>query len=191
MECTIFSNWSLSKVVSDGGGLENWKNQFVFYLVIFFRGSVWHLDVFSFLFLECNAISFKWQPLRQSYLVFWKLIKPALLKLGKSSFCSLFLGPTRSPKTRLLGCEVLELLDDDCYTVAPLESSATKRKVKFTGILGSPPKIPCANNKSKSVFGTAENWQRFSDTIQLSPNNKVKDFSEKPENLKRKDNSIP
>ncbi|PKK27366.1 origin recognition complex, subunit 1 [Columba livia] len=97
--------------------------------------------------------------------------------------------PTRSPKTRLLGCEVLELLDDDCDTVAPLESSATKRKVKFTGILGSPPKIPRAKDKSKSVFDTAENW--CSDTMQLSPYNKVKDCSEKPENLKRKYDSIP
>ncbi|XP_065698788.2 origin recognition complex subunit 1 [Patagioenas fasciata] len=97
--------------------------------------------------------------------------------------------PTRSPKTRLLGCEVLELLDDDCDTVAPLELSATKRKVKFTGILGSPPKVPRANDKSKSVFDTAENW--CSDTMQLSPYNKVKDCSEKPENLKRKDDNIP
>lgn len=83
----------------------------------------------------------------------------------------------------------MELLDDDCDTVAPLESSATKRKVKFTGILGSPPKIPRAKDKSKSVFDTAENW--CSDTMQLSPYNKVKDCSEKPENLKRKYDSIP
>ncbi|NXV88345.1 ORC1 protein, partial [Calonectris borealis] len=98
--------------------------------------------------------------------------------------------PTRSPKGRILGCEVLELLDDDCDAVAPLEPSATKRKVKFTGILGSPPKIPCANDKSKSMFDTAEHWQRFSDTIRLSPYSKVKDSSEKAKNLSMKDDTI-
>uniref|UniRef100_A0A663EJK5 Origin recognition complex subunit 1 n=1 Tax=Aquila chrysaetos chrysaetos TaxID=223781 RepID=A0A663EJK5_AQUCH len=94
--------------------------------------------------------------------------------------------PTRSSKGRLLGCEVLELLDDDCDAVAPLEPSATKRKVKFTGILGSPPKMPCANDKPKSMFDTAEHWQTFSDTIRLSPYSKVKDSSEKAKNLNRK-----
>ncbi|KGL92943.1 Origin recognition complex subunit 1 [Charadrius vociferus] len=97
--------------------------------------------------------------------------------------------PTRSSKGRILGCEVLELLDDDCDAVAPLEPSTTKRKVKFTGILGSPPKIPCPNNKSKSVFDTAEDWQRFSDTIQLSPYSKVKESSEKAKNLNTKDDT--
>ncbi|NXR02560.1 ORC1 protein, partial [Sagittarius serpentarius] len=96
----------------------------------------------------------------------------------------------RSPKGKLLGCEVLELLDDNCDAIAPLEPSATKRKVKFTGILGSPSKIPCANDKSKSVFDTAENWQTFSDTIQLSPYRKVKDSSEKAKNLNMKDDTI-
>ncbi|KAM9280759.1 origin recognition complex subunit 1 isoform 1-T4 [Cariama cristata] len=95
--------------------------------------------------------------------------------------------PTRSPKGRFLGCEVLELLDDDCDTVAP---SATKRKVKFTGILGSPPKMPCTNDKSKSVFDTAEHWQIFSDTVRLTPYRKVKDSSEKDENLSMKDDTI-
>ncbi|XP_059678218.1 origin recognition complex subunit 1 [Gavia stellata] len=98
--------------------------------------------------------------------------------------------PTRSPKDRLLGCEVLELLNDDCDAVAPLEPSATKRKVKFTDILDSPPKIRCTNNKSKSVFDTAEHWQRFSDTIRLSPYSKVKDSSEKAKNLNMKDDTI-
>ncbi|KAM6079414.1 origin recognition complex subunit 1 isoform 1-T2 [Theristicus caerulescens] len=98
--------------------------------------------------------------------------------------------PTRSPKGRIPGCEVLELLDDDCDAVAPLEPSATKRKVKFTGILGSPPKIPCANDKSKSLFDTADQWQRFSDTIRLSPYSKVKDSSEKAKNLNMKDDTI-
>ncbi|NXF32120.1 ORC1 protein, partial [Nyctibius bracteatus] len=95
--------------------------------------------------------------------------------------------PTRSPKGRLLGHEVLELLDDDCDDVAP---SATKRKVKFTGILGSPPKIPCANDKSKSLFDTAEHWQSFSDTIRLSPYSKVKDSSAKAKNLNMEDDAI-
>nr|XP_009912175.1 PREDICTED: origin recognition complex subunit 1 isoform X3 [Haliaeetus albicilla] len=91
--------------------------------------------------------------------------------------------PTRSSKGRLLGCEVLELLDDDCDAIVPLEPSATKRKVKFTGILGSPPKMPCASDKSK--FDTAEHWQTFSDPIRLSPYSKVKDSSEKDKNLNR------
>ncbi|NWZ84819.1 ORC1 protein, partial [Poecile atricapillus] len=97
--------------------------------------------------------------------------------------------PTRS-KGRLLGCEVLGLLDDDCDAVAPLETSATKRKVKFTsGILGSPPKIPCSN-KSKSASETAGECQRFSDTLRLSPYTKVKDFSEKDKNLHEKDDIL-
>ncbi|KAM6327647.1 origin recognition complex subunit 1 isoform 1-T1 [Podargus strigoides] len=96
--------------------------------------------------------------------------------------------PTRSPKDRLLGCEVLELLDDECDAIAPLEPSANKRKVKFSGILGSPPKMPCANDKSKSVFDTAEHWQKFSDTIRLSPYSNVKESSEKAKNLNVKDN---
>ncbi|KAM6396799.1 origin recognition complex subunit 1 [Pluvialis apricaria] len=96
---------------------------------------------------------------------------------------------TRSSKGRILGCEVSELLDDDSDAIAPLEPSATKRKVKFTGNLGSPPKIPCSNNKSKSTFDTAEHWQRFSDTIQLSPYSKVKESSEKAKNVNMKDDT--
>nr|XP_021380703.1 origin recognition complex subunit 1 [Lonchura striata domestica] len=98
--------------------------------------------------------------------------------------------PTRS-KGRLLGCEVLDLLDDDCDSIAPLEPSATKRKVKFTSeILGSPPKIPCSNDKSKSTLETAEERQRFSETMQFSPYTKVKDFSEKDKNLCEKDDIL-
>uniref|UniRef100_A0A8C3R1B6 Origin recognition complex subunit 1 n=1 Tax=Cyanoderma ruficeps TaxID=181631 RepID=A0A8C3R1B6_9PASS len=94
--------------------------------------------------------------------------------------------PTRS-KGRLLGCEVLGLLDDDCDAIAPLKPSATKRKVKFTSdALGSPPKIPCSNDKSKSTSETAEHQQRFSDTIRLSPYTKIKDSSEKDKNLHEK-----
>ncbi|NXY68213.1 ORC1 protein, partial [Glareola pratincola] len=98
--------------------------------------------------------------------------------------------PTRSPRSRILGCEVLELLDDDCDAVALLEPSATKRKVKFTGILGSPPKIPCTDDKPKSTFDIAEHWQRFSDTIRLSPYTKVKESAEKAKNLNTKDDTI-
>ncbi|NWR62744.1 ORC1 protein, partial [Bucorvus abyssinicus] len=97
---------------------------------------------------------------------------------------------TRSPKGRLLGCEVLKLLDDDCDAEALLEPSATKRKVKFTGILGSPPKIPCANDKSKSMSDTAEYWQKFTATMRLSPYSKGKDSSEKAKNLNMKDDTI-
>ncbi|NXR40853.1 ORC1 protein, partial [Zosterops hypoxanthus] len=94
--------------------------------------------------------------------------------------------PTRS-KSRLLGCEVLDLLDDDCDAVAPLKPSATKRKVQFTSDgLGSPPKIPCSNDSSKSASETAEHHQRFSDTTRLSPYTKIKDFSEKDKNLHEK-----
>ncbi|KFV14462.1 Origin recognition complex subunit 1 [Pterocles gutturalis] len=96
--------------------------------------------------------------------------------------------PTKSPKRRILGCEALELLDDDCDAVAPLDPSPTKRKVKFTGILGSPPKIPCTNNKLK--FDIAEDCQKFSNTIRLSPYSKVKDSSEKAKNLNMKDDTI-
>ncbi|KFQ38769.1 Origin recognition complex subunit 1 [Mesitornis unicolor] len=90
--------------------------------------------------------------------------------------------PTRPPKDRLLEHEVLELLDDDCDAVAPLEL-ATKRKVKFNGVLGSPAKIPCTNDKPKTTSDTAEHCQRFNDTIRLSPYSKVKDSSEKAEDV--------
>ncbi|NXN93256.1 ORC1 protein, partial [Rhinopomastus cyanomelas] len=97
--------------------------------------------------------------------------------------------PTRSPKGRLLGSEVLKLFNDDDFdAVKPLEpSSTTKRKVKFTGT--SPPKIPRANDKSKSAFEAAEHRQRFSDTIRLSPC-EVKDFSEKSKKHIIKDDTV-
>ncbi|NWZ05074.1 ORC1 protein, partial [Agelaius phoeniceus] len=98
--------------------------------------------------------------------------------------------PTRS-KAKLLGCEVLGLLDDDCDAIAPLEPSAPKRKVKFTGeILGSPPKIPCSNDKSKQTSETAEHHQRSSDSIRLSPYTKVKDFHGKDRNLDEEDDIL-
>ncbi|NXR81173.1 ORC1 protein, partial [Pycnonotus jocosus] len=98
--------------------------------------------------------------------------------------------PTRS-KGRLLGCEVLGLLDDDCDAIAPLKPSATKRKVKFTGdVLGSPPKIPCSNDKPKSTSETAKQHQSFSDTLRLSPYTKIKDCSEKDKNLHEKGNIL-
>lgn len=83
------------------------------------------------------------------------------------------------------------LLDDDCDAIAPLEPSAPKRKVKFTGEnLGSPPKIPCSNEKSKPTSETAEHRQRSSDTIRLSPYTRVKDFPEKDRNLDEEDNIL-
>ncbi|NXB52042.1 ORC1 protein, partial [Leucopsar rothschildi] len=95
--------------------------------------------------------------------------------------------PTRS-KGRLLGCEVLGLLDDDCEAIAPLEPTATKRKVKFTSdILGSPPKIPCSSDKSKPAAETTEHRQRFSDTMRLSPYTNVKDFPDKDKSLPEKE----
>lgn len=83
----------------------------------------------------------------------------------------------------------MKLLDDDYDAEAPLEPSATKRKVKFTGILGSPPKIPCTNDKSKSMSDTAEDWQKF-DAVRLSPYSKGKDSSEKAKNLNMKDDTV-
>ncbi|NXG03191.1 ORC1 protein, partial [Sakesphorus luctuosus] len=97
--------------------------------------------------------------------------------------------PTRS-NGRLLGCEVLDLLDDDCDATAPSKPSATKRKVKFTSdVLGSPPKVRCSTDKSKSAAGAAEPWQRFSE-IQLSPYTKIKDFSDKAKNLPVEDDTV-
>ncbi|NWU14804.1 ORC1 protein, partial [Cephalopterus ornatus] len=98
--------------------------------------------------------------------------------------------PTRS-KGRLLGSEVLDLLDDDRDAIAPLESAATKRKVTFTSdVLGPPPKIPCSNDKSKSVSDTEEPCHSFSDTIRLSPYTTAKGFSEKAKNLHVEDDTI-
>ncbi|NWQ62081.1 ORC1 protein, partial [Neopipo cinnamomea] len=98
--------------------------------------------------------------------------------------------PTRS-KGRLLGSEVLDLLDDDRDAIAPLESAATKRKVTFTrDVLGPPPKVPCSRDKSQSESDTAEPCQRFSDTIRLSPYTKARDFSEKAKTLHVEDDTI-
>ncbi|KAM6262286.1 origin recognition complex subunit 1-like [Porphyrio hochstetteri] len=87
--------------------------------------------------------------------------------------------PPRSPESQLQGSEVSELSDADQDTVAPLKSPPRKRKMGFTGILSSPSKIPCPSDKSESMFYTAEEWQKFIDTIQLSPCSKVRDTSEK------------
>ncbi|XP_064003453.1 origin recognition complex subunit 1 [Pogoniulus pusillus] len=96
--------------------------------------------------------------------------------------------PTRS-KDRFLGSEVLELLDDDCNAVALSEPSATKRKVQFTGILGSPPKIPCVNAKSKSACGAVEHWDSLADSRRLSPYAKVRDFSKQARHPRKEDDS--
>ncbi|OXB82080.1 UNVERIFIED_CONTAM: hypothetical protein H355_008959 [Colinus virginianus] len=97
--------------------------------------------------------------------------------------------PTRSPRSKLQGQDVLELLDCD-YDSLLLKPSAIKRKVTFTEVLGSPPKITCANDKLKSVFGTAEHQEAFSDAERLSPYVKVEDFNEKVKNLNVEDDTI-
>ncbi|XP_010016261.1 PREDICTED: origin recognition complex subunit 1 [Nestor notabilis] len=97
--------------------------------------------------------------------------------------------PTRSPKDRFLGCEVLDFLDDDFGAIAPLKPSATKRKVKFTGLLSSPPKIPHTSDNEKSIFDTEEYWQRFTKSLQLSPY-KIKNSSEKAKNLNVKNDTV-
>ncbi|KAM6262059.1 origin recognition complex subunit 1 isoform 2-T2 [Porphyrio hochstetteri] len=99
-----------------------------------------------------------------------------------------FGGPPRS-ESQLQGSEVLELLDADQDTVAPLKSPPGKRKMSFTGILSSPSKIPCPSDKSGSTFYTAEKWQRFMDTVQLSPYSKVRDTSEKSKDPDMKENT--
>uniref|UniRef100_A0A8C7A268 Origin recognition complex subunit 1 n=1 Tax=Nothoprocta perdicaria TaxID=30464 RepID=A0A8C7A268_NOTPE len=95
--------------------------------------------------------------------------------------------PTKSPQSKLSGQDVLELLDD-CGAAS--EPSATKRKVKFTGILGSPPKMSCRNDEPKSKFGSAECEQSLSDTIRLSPYIKARDSSKEEKNLHMKEDSI-
>uniref|UniRef100_A0A8C3Q193 Origin recognition complex subunit 1 n=1 Tax=Chrysolophus pictus TaxID=9089 RepID=A0A8C3Q193_CHRPC len=97
--------------------------------------------------------------------------------------------PTRSSKDKLLEQDVLELLDD-VYDSQLLKPTAIKRKVKFTEVLSSPPKITCANDKLKSVFGTAEHQEMFSDTLRLSPYSKVEDSNEKVKNLNMEDDAI-
>ncbi|NXE51546.1 ORC1 protein, partial [Casuarius casuarius] len=88
--------------------------------------------------------------------------------------------PTKSPKGKLSGSDVLELLDDDCDAMS--EPSATKRKVKFTGILGSPPKMSCSKNEPKSMLDSAEHEQTLGDTIRISPYSKG-DSSKEEKNL--------
>ncbi|XP_052521792.1 origin recognition complex subunit 1 isoform X1 [Tympanuchus pallidicinctus] len=96
--------------------------------------------------------------------------------------------PTRSSKGKLLEEDVLELLDD-VYDSQLLKPTAIKRKVKFTEILSSPPKIACASDKLESVFGTAEHQEMFSDTLRLSPYRKVEDSNEKVKNLNIEDDA--
>uniref|UniRef100_A0A8B9TIR1 Origin recognition complex subunit 1 n=1 Tax=Anas platyrhynchos TaxID=8839 RepID=A0A8B9TIR1_ANAPL len=99
--------------------------------------------------------------------------------------------PTRFPQNKLLDCDVLELLDDDFDSIVTLKPSAAKRKVKFTGILGSPPKMPCPDDDSNSVGDAAEHQQRFSDTIRLSPYySNVQKSNEKAKNRNSKDDAI-
>ncbi|XP_068809258.1 origin recognition complex subunit 1 isoform X2 [Struthio camelus] len=98
--------------------------------------------------------------------------------------------PTKSPKGKLPGSDVLELLGDDCDAIAMSEPSATKRKVKFTGVLGSPPKMSCASEEPKTTFNSTEHEQRLNDTIRLSPYSKVSDSSEKDKNLHMGEDTI-
>lgn len=72
----------------------------------------------------------------------------ALLKTY--SFCYFWiLGPTK-PGRVLAEQDMIELLDYGFFE--PLEQSALKRKVTFTGIKGSPPKIPCAAVAEGDLF---------------------------------------
>lgn len=85
----------------------------------------------------------------------------------------------------------MELLDDDFDSIVTLEPSAAKRKVKFTGILGSPPKMPCPDDDSNSVSDAAEHQQRFSDTTRLSPYySNVQKSNEKAKNLNSKNDTM-
>ncbi|XP_015726053.1 origin recognition complex subunit 1 [Coturnix japonica] len=97
--------------------------------------------------------------------------------------------PTRSPKSKLLDKDVLELLDDD-YDFESLKPTPIKRKVKFTEVPSSPPKIHCASDKLKSVFGTAEHEEIFSGTLRLSPYRKAEDSNEKVKKLNMEDDAI-
>ncbi|KAM9130181.1 origin recognition complex subunit 1 isoform 2-T3 [Pangshura tecta] len=91
--------------------------------------------------------------------------------------------PTKS-RNKLTGCDVLELLGDDCDA---LEPSATKRKVTFTKILGSPPKISCINGESDSPLGIRGDWSKLAETIRIAPYRRDQESSPKAKNLDGKD----
>ncbi|XP_032624311.1 origin recognition complex subunit 1 isoform X3 [Chelonoidis abingdonii] len=91
--------------------------------------------------------------------------------------------PSKS-RNKLTECDVLELLGDDCDA---LEPSATKRKVTFTKILGSPPKISRTSGESDSPLTIREDWSKLAETIRIAPYRRGQDSRLKTKNLDGKD----
>ncbi|XP_026507633.1 origin recognition complex subunit 1-like isoform X4 [Terrapene carolina triunguis] len=94
--------------------------------------------------------------------------------------------PTKS-RNKLTGCDVLELLGDDCDALEPLEPSATRRKVTFTEILGSPPKISRTNGESDSPLTIRGDWSKLAETVRIAPYRRSQASSLKAKNLDGKD----
>ncbi|XP_026507533.1 origin recognition complex subunit 1 [Terrapene carolina triunguis] len=94
--------------------------------------------------------------------------------------------PTKS-RNKLTGCDVLELLGDDCDALEPLEPSATRRKVTFTEILGSPPKISRTNGESDSPLTIRGDWSKLAETVRIVPYRRSQASSLKAKNLDGKD----
>ncbi|XP_074858978.1 origin recognition complex subunit 1 [Carettochelys insculpta] len=93
-------------------------------------------------------------------------------------------------RSKLTGCDVLELLSDDCDAVEILERSATKRTVTFTQILGSPPKIPRTNGEPDSPLTIGGDWSKLAETIRISPYKRGQDSSQKTKNLHGRDDGM-
>nr|XP_006126462.1 origin recognition complex subunit 1 isoform X1 [Pelodiscus sinensis] len=94
--------------------------------------------------------------------------------------------PTKS-RSKLTGCDVLELLSDDCDALEALEPSANKRKVTFTQILGSPPKISRTKDEPDSPQNNGGDWPKTVETIRISPYRRGQGSSLKAKNLGEKD----
>ncbi|XP_008166128.2 origin recognition complex subunit 1 isoform X2 [Chrysemys picta bellii] len=94
--------------------------------------------------------------------------------------------PTKS-RNKLTGCDVLELLGDDCDALESLEPSATKRKVTFTEILDSPPKISRTNGESDSPLTIRGDWSKLAETVRIAPYRRSQASSLKAKNLDGKD----
>ncbi|XP_034635272.1 origin recognition complex subunit 1 isoform X1 [Trachemys scripta elegans] len=94
--------------------------------------------------------------------------------------------PTKS-RNKLTGCDVLELLGDDCDALEPLEPSATKRKVTFTEILDSPPKISRTNGESDSPLTIRGDWSKLAETVRIAPYRRSQASNLKAKNLDGKD----
>ncbi|XP_019386972.1 PREDICTED: origin recognition complex subunit 1 [Crocodylus porosus] len=90
--------------------------------------------------------------------------------------------PTKSPRSKQPGVD-----DWDC-SEAP-EPLATKRKVTFTEILGSPTKMSCTDGERESLSSTLGNWSKLGDTIRISPFTRDQDSSLKTVNFDLKGNS--